>query len=54
MFLVLLVNDRAIMGRHANGRLGNAVAWTAVGLVVGLDAILLLVTVLGLLGIRAG
>jgi hypothetical protein len=40
------------MGRHANGRLGNVVAWTAVGLVVVLDGILLVVTALGALGIR--
>jgi len=54
VFLVLLVNDRAIMGRHANGRLGNVVAWTAVGLVVVLDAVLIVVTVLGGLGVRLG
>src|SRR6266542_3471932 len=54
VFMVLLVNDRAIMGRHANGRLGNVVAWTAVGLVVVLDAVLIVVTVLGVLGIRVG
>jgi Mn2+/Fe2+ NRAMP family transporter len=52
VFLVLLVNDRAIMGRHANGRLGNVVAWTAVGLVVALDGILLVVTALGAIGVN--
>ena len=51
VFLVLLVNDRAIMGRHANGRLGNVVAWTAVALVVVLDAVLLVVTALGAIGV---
>ena len=52
VFLVLLVNDRALMGRHANGRRLNVVAWLAVGLVVLLDAVLLGVSFLGLLGVQ--
>jgi Mn2+/Fe2+ NRAMP family transporter len=51
VFLVLLVNDRALMGRHANGRKANVVAWIAVGLVVVLDAILLAITLLGVFGV---
>ena len=51
VFLVLLVNDRALMGRHANGRKANIVAWTAVGLVVLLDAVLLVITLLGVFGV---
>jgi len=51
VFLVLLVNDRALMGRHANGRKANVVAWIAVGLVVLLDAILLAITLLGVFGV---
>ena len=52
VFLVLLVNDRVLMGRHANGRKANMVAWVAVGLVVLLDAVLLVITALGLVGIH--
>jgi Mn2+/Fe2+ NRAMP family transporter len=54
IFMVLLVNDRRLMGAHANGRLANLLAWTAVGLVVLLDAVLLGVTALGALGVEVG
>jgi Mn2+/Fe2+ NRAMP family transporter len=52
VFLVLLVNDRALMGRHANGRVANVFAWVSVGLVVILDAVLLGVTALGVFGVQ--
>jgi Mn2+/Fe2+ NRAMP family transporter len=51
VFLVLLVNDRRLMGRYVNGRRGNLLAWGAVGLVVALNAVLLGTTVLGLFGV---
>ncbi len=51
IFMVLLVNDHGLMGRHANRRIGNVLAWTAVGLVVLLDAVLLGVSLLGAAGI---
>ncbi|HEU4673004.1 MAG TPA: Nramp family divalent metal transporter [Candidatus Limnocylindrales bacterium] len=54
VFMVLLVNDRRLMGRHANGRVANVLAWTAVGLVVALDAVLLGVSALGVVGIQVG
>jgi Mn2+/Fe2+ NRAMP family transporter len=54
IFMVLLVNDRRLMGRHANGRRMNVLAWAAVGLVVVLDVVLLGSTVLGALGIKTG
>jgi Mn2+/Fe2+ NRAMP family transporter len=54
VFMVLLVNDERLMGKHRNGRVGNVLAWTAVGLVVVLDAILLGVSALGLFGISIG
>src|SRR3954447_2774754 len=41
VFMVLLVNDGRLMGRHRNGRAANIVAWTCVGLVVALDLVLL-------------
>ena len=54
IFMVLLVNDERIMGRYRNGRLLNVVAWAAIGLVIALDAVLLGVTALGLIGITIG
>ena len=54
VFLVLLVNDRRLMGRYANGRRGNVLAWGAVGLVVLLNAVLLGSTLLSVLGIEVG
>jgi len=54
VFMVLLVNDERLMGKHRNGRVGNLLAWTAVGLVVVLDAVLLGVSVLGLFGGSVG
>lgn len=54
IFMVLLVNDRRLMGRHANGRGANIVAWGAVGLVVILDLVLLVTTLLGVFGINLG
>ncbi len=52
VFMVLLVNDRRLMGRHANGRLGNVLAWGAVALVVALDAVLLGVSALDAVGMH--
>jgi Mn2+/Fe2+ NRAMP family transporter len=52
VFMVLLVNDERLMGRHRNGRIANVLAWTAVGLVVVLDAVLLGVTALSAVGIQ--
>ena len=54
VFMVLLVNDERLMGRHRNGRVANTLAWAAVGLVVILDAVLIGVGVLGLLGVSVG
>jgi Mn2+/Fe2+ NRAMP family transporter len=54
IFMVLLVNDRRLMGRHANGRRANVVAWGAVGLIVALDLFLLGTSLLGAVGIQFG
>ncbi len=54
IFMVLLVNDARIMGRHRNGRIGNVLAWGAVALVIVLDAVLLGVTALGWVGVHVG
>jgi Mn2+/Fe2+ NRAMP family transporter len=54
VFMVLLVNDERLMGRHRNGHVANVLAWAAVGLVVVLDAILLGVTALSAVGVSVG
>jgi Mn2+/Fe2+ NRAMP family transporter len=51
VFMVLLVNDERLMGRHRNGHVANVLAWAAVGLVVILDAVLLGVTALSVVGV---
>jgi Mn2+/Fe2+ NRAMP family transporter len=52
VFVLLLVNNRRLLGRHANGRLRNAVAIVGIGLVVVLDVLLLGVGTLEMLGVR--
>jgi Mn2+/Fe2+ NRAMP family transporter len=54
IFMVLLVNDPRIMGRHRNGRFGNVLAWGTVGLVIVLDIVLLGVGALGIFGVHVG
>ena len=54
IFMVVLVNDERLMGRHRNGPRLNVLAWVSVGLVVLLDLVLLGVTLLGALGISVG
>ena len=54
VFMVLLVNDRRLMGRHANGLPLNLLAWACDGLVVVLDVVLLGSVLLGALGIQLG
>lgn len=50
IFMMIIVNDRRIMGEHANGRGLNVVAWTTIVVVIGLTVVLLGMTALG----RAG
>jgi NRAMP (natural resistance-associated macrophage protein)-like metal ion transporter len=52
VFMVLLANDRRLMGDHRNGRVANVLAWAAVGLVIVLDVVLLGVTALGFFGVK--
>jgi Mn2+/Fe2+ NRAMP family transporter len=52
VFMVVLVNDKRLMGRHRNGRVANVLAWSAVGLVVALDVVLLGVSALGVFGVH--
>ena len=54
VFIVLLVNDRRLMGSHANRRGGNVLAWGTVAAIVALNAILIGTALLGALGISVG
>jgi Mn2+/Fe2+ NRAMP family transporter len=54
IFMVLLANDRRLMGDHRNGRIGNVLAWSAIGVVIALDVILLGVAALGAVGVKVG
>jgi Mn2+/Fe2+ NRAMP family transporter len=54
VFMVLLVNDKRLMGRYRNGRLLNVLAWGAVALIVLLDGVLLGTALLNALGVRIG
>jgi NRAMP (natural resistance-associated macrophage protein)-like metal ion transporter len=54
VFMVLLANDRRLMGEHRTGRVGNVLAWAAIAVVISLDAVLLGVAALGVFGITVG
>ena len=41
IFMMVIVNDRRIMGRHVNGRVYNMIAWTTIVVVIGLTVALL-------------
>ncbi|MEE4274460.1 MAG: Nramp family divalent metal transporter [Thermoleophilia bacterium] len=42
LFTLKLINDRSVMGDHANGRVSNAIAWTFTVALIGMSAVLLL------------
>jgi len=46
LFTLKLINDRAVMGAHVNGRVSNAIAWTFTVALIGMSAVLLLSPVL--------
>lgn len=48
IFMMIIINDRAVMGRHVNGRINNALAWATIVIVLTLTAALLLMTLLGI------
>ena len=54
VFIVLLVNDARLMGRYRNGRGLNLLAWASIGIVVALDAVLLITAGLAAFDIRVG
>jgi hypothetical protein len=52
LFIIRLVNKRAVMRRYTNGRVYNAVAWTTVVAVAGLSVLMVLTTILPGLGLH--
>jgi NRAMP (natural resistance-associated macrophage protein)-like metal ion transporter len=54
IFMLLLVNNRRLLGQHANGRALNVLAIVSVALVILLDAALLGASFLQALGIQLG
>lgn len=50
VFVLLLVNNRRIMGQHVNGPWYNAVAWASTGIIIAFTGLLLASSVLGLSG----
>jgi len=47
IFMMVIINDRRIMGRYVNGRVYNAIGWTTVVVVISLTVVLLGMQVLG-------
>ncbi len=48
IFMMVIVNDRSIMGRHTNSRLNNMLAWGTIVIVIALTVVLMGMTVLGI------
>ncbi len=48
IFMMVIVNDRTVMGRHVNSALNNLLAWTTIVVVITLTAALLFMTLLGI------
>jgi Mn2+/Fe2+ NRAMP family transporter len=47
IFILLLVNNRAMMGRYVNGRLFNLIAWGTALILIGLTIVWLGSAVIG-------
>jgi Mn2+/Fe2+ NRAMP family transporter len=52
--ILLVVNNRDVMGRHVNSRPYNLAAWATVVLVVALSSVYLVITLLGRFGLAVG
>jgi len=47
IFMMVIINDRRIMGRHVNGKFHNVLAWGTIVVAIALTVLLLGMTVLG-------
>ncbi|HEY7357893.1 MAG TPA: Nramp family divalent metal transporter [Ktedonobacterales bacterium] len=54
IFILRLVNNRRLMGRHTNGRVYNVIAWATTIILIILAAMYLLTQALSLFGVRLG
>ena len=50
IYMILIINKKRVMKEWTNSRIYNAVAWTAVVLIIGLTAALAAITVKDLMG----
>ena len=48
IFMMVIVNDRRIMGAHTNGRIFNVIAWLTIAGAISLTVLLLAMTALGM------
>ncbi|MBC7265523.1 MAG: Nramp family divalent metal transporter [Coriobacteriia bacterium] len=48
IFMMVIINDRRVMGRHVNSRLNNVLGWTTIVVVIALTVALLAMTALGI------
>jgi Mn2+/Fe2+ NRAMP family transporter len=44
--MILLINNKKIMGKYVNNKLQNAVGWSAIVILAGLSAALLIIPVI--------
>jgi len=48
VYMMVIANDRRIMGRYANGRSANLAGWSTIGVTTALTLALVVMTVLGI------
>ncbi|MDI6692103.1 MAG: Nramp family divalent metal transporter [Anaerosomatales bacterium] len=48
IFMMVIINDQRVMGRHVNRRLNNVLGWTTIVVVIALTVALLAMTALGI------
>lgn len=48
IFMMVIINDQRVMGRHVNSRLNNVLGWTTIVVVIALTVALLAMTALGI------
>jgi Mn2+/Fe2+ NRAMP family transporter len=48
IFMMIIINDKRIMGRYVNGRVFNGIAWLTIAAAIGLTLVLLVLTALGM------
>jgi NRAMP (natural resistance-associated macrophage protein)-like metal ion transporter len=54
IFAIRIASDRRVMGRHANGKVGNAIAWATAAALILLTVLLIAASVLPLFGVKMG